>query len=115
MGAADLLQRLLTADFDIQRRGATLLIGPSEKLTDALRGQVRAHKPELLQLVFQAEVDTADLLVAAMRVCDRHRDGPVARAQMRRDCLATPPHLRSDLLQHFLHTHPPAASGNESQ
>ena len=44
---------------------------------------------------------TADLLKAAMRVCDQYGDGDAARAQMRLACLDTPPHLRADLLAHF--------------
>lgn len=48
------------------------------------------------------------LLPAAMRACDRHGDGEDARAQMRADCLATPPHLRADLLAHFAATYPKA-------
>jgi hypothetical protein len=43
----------------------------------------------------------AALLEAAMRVCDCYGDGPEAREQMRADVLATPPHLRQDLLDHF--------------
>lgn len=41
------------------------------------------------------------LIAAAMRACDHHDDGPAAREQMRRDCLATPHQLRADLLAHF--------------
>lgn len=41
------------------------------------------------------------LTEAAMRACDAWGDGPEARAAMRRDCLATPEHLRADLLAHF--------------
>ena len=43
----------------------------------------------------------ADLIEAAMRVCDRYGDGETARAEMRADCLALPPHLQADLLEHF--------------
>lgn len=42
------------------------------------------------------------LLKAAMRACDHHGDGPEARAEMSRQCLTTPKHLRADLLDHFL-------------
>lgn len=42
-----------------------------------------------------------DLMNAAMRVCDLHNDGEKAREDMRADVLATPPHLRADLLDHF--------------
>lgn len=41
------------------------------------------------------------LLKAAMRACDHFGDGPEARAEMSRQCLNTPPHLRVDLLDHF--------------
>lgn len=44
---------------------------------------------------------TADLLKAAMRVCDRHGDGDAARQHMRDQCTALPLHLQADLLQHF--------------
>jgi hypothetical protein len=45
------------------------------------------------------------LLTAAMRACDHHGDGRKAREQMKRDCLATPVHLRADLLAHFRQTY----------
>lgn len=44
---------------------------------------------------------TADLLKAAMRVCDQHGDDDAARLDMRDQCMALPLHLQSDLLQHF--------------
>jgi hypothetical protein len=49
---------------------------------------------------------TAELLAAAVRACDFHGDSPAAGEQMRADCLATPPHLRADLLAHFTTTYP---------
>jgi len=42
-----------------------------------------------------------ELIAAAMKVCDRHGDNQAAREEMRRDVLATPPHLRQDLLDHL--------------
>ena len=44
---------------------------------------------------------TADLLKAAMKVCDRHGDNDAARQEMRDQCQALPPHLQADLLEHF--------------
>lgn len=44
---------------------------------------------------------TADLLSEAMRVCDRHGDSDAKRQEMRDKCLALPPHLQADLLEHF--------------
>lgn len=52
------------------------------------------------------------LLNAAMRACDHHGDGPEARAEMSRACLATPKHLRADLLEHFLTAYPDSLSGS---
>lgn len=42
-----------------------------------------------------------ELIAAAMRRCDKFKDGEAARADMRRDCLELPPHLQADLLDHF--------------
>ena len=46
------------------------------------------------------------LLAAAMRCCDRHGDGAEARAEMERQCLEIPQHLRGDLL-HYFNSHYP--------
>lgn len=43
----------------------------------------------------------ADLIHAAMKVCDMHGDDDVARQDMREQCLALPLHLQADLLEHF--------------
>ena len=58
--------------------------------------------------VLEIDALAADLLAAAMKVCDRHNDGPEARDQMRRECLELPPHLQRDLLQHFTQSCPTA-------
>lgn len=46
-----------------------------------------------------------EVIAAAMRCCDRHGDGHAAREQMRQDVLATPAHLRADLLDYFQQTY----------
>lgn len=51
--------------------------------------------------LFENRVLAAELMEAAMRACDAHGDGEQARADMRADIEATPPHLRGDLLAHF--------------
>lgn len=43
----------------------------------------------------------ADLIEAAMKVCDRHGDGESSRQEMRRQCLELPARMRADLLEHF--------------
>lgn len=77
------------------------LTAPANTLTPHQRAQVRTHKAELIRLVQQSERLTAQLLQAAMRACDYWHDSPVAREQMRQDCLNTPPHLRAELLALF--------------
>lgn len=69
---------------------------PAEKLQVAFAGTCNTQlgAPTAHRL-------TADLLRAAMTVCDRYDDGETARAEMRADCLALPPHLQADLLEHF--------------
>jgi len=47
----------------------------------------------------------AELITAAMLCSEFYADGPEAREQMRCDCIATPPHLRADLLDHFQTTY----------
>lgn len=49
----------------------------------------------------EARQIAADLVRAAMRVCDRHGDDEAARQAMRDECLALPAHLQADLLDHF--------------
>ena len=44
----------------------------------------------------------ARLMAAAMRRCDQFNDGEKARQDMREQVLETPPHLRQDLLDHFM-------------
>ena len=44
----------------------------------------------------------ARLMAAAMRRCDQFNDGEEARQDMREQVLETPPHLRQDLLDHFM-------------
>ena len=51
--------------------------------------------------VFESTQLASDLIEAAMKVCDRHGDGEAARQEMRQQCLELPPHLQSDLLEHF--------------
>lgn len=44
----------------------------------------------------------ARLMAAAMRRCDERPDSDKARQDMREQVLETPPHLRQDLLDHFM-------------
>ena len=49
------------------------------------------------QGILEKRTLAADLIEAAMRVCDRHGDGPAAREEMRQQCLDLPADRRADL------------------
>lgn len=51
--------------------------------------------------IFENCALAAELIEAAMVACDHHHDSEAARQQMRDECLALPPHMRADLLDHF--------------
>ena len=80
--------------------GKVKAAGSHEALAE-LVPQLRECKPELIEFLTAAHVTTTALIAAAMKVCDRHNDSEAARHEMRLDCLNTPLHLRSDLLNHF--------------
>ena len=74
---------------------------PAGRVTPAQRAAILANKNELIEYLIEASRITSRVLTAAMRRCDEWNDSPVAREQMRQDVLATPAHLRQDLLDHF--------------
>ena len=84
------------------------LAAPAGRLSAEQRALVLTHKAELLTFLQAAHATTAELIQAATRACDCHRDSEAARAQMRADCLALPLHLQDDLLEHFRQTYPKA-------
>lgn len=72
----------------------------------------QAHSGEKLQVASPRACNTqhgalpahrlaAELIAAAMKVCDHHGDGEAARADMRQQCLELSPHLQADLLNHL--------------
>ena len=109
-GHATAMQLTTANPHEIKVSGATGYATPMQLgfATDA----TQANSGEKLHVAFASTCNTqpgpltahrltADLLKAAMRVCDRHGDGKAAREAMRRDCLDTPLHLQADLLDHF--------------
>jgi len=44
---------------------------------------------------------TTALVNAAMRSCDEWHDNPIAREEMRNECMSLPTELQADLLEHF--------------
>lgn len=55
----------------------------------------------LAKLAISHDLLTARLMAAAMRVCDQYDDNDAKREEMRQDILATPHHLRQELLDYF--------------
>ncbi|VTU36231.1 hypothetical protein [Variovorax sp. PBL-E5] len=100
-----LIRMIEEVGLTIRADGDTLVVAPAEKLTADLRGLLKHHKPRVLAFLHEIDRLTADLIAGAMRACDRHGDGPAARADMVRDCNATPIHLQADLLDHFRQTY----------
>ena len=60
-----------------------------------------------------------ELYEAAMRACRHWKDGPAARAEMRKACIEVPSDQRAELIAHFVKAYPekekPAEVGLPSQ
>lgn len=104
--AASILEVLWAQGFTVDLgENDVLLVRPARTLHESQRELLRANKPDIVEYLKSAEQQslrlTQHLLQAAMRVCDKHGDSEAARGQMQADCLATPAHLRAELLEHF--------------
>ena len=96
---ADLIQCGIEPSVTPDKTG---IVVPAGKLTEAQRAAVLGHKKELIAYLVESSRITARLLEAAMRRCDQFNDSDKARQDMREQILETPPHVRQDLLDHFL-------------
>lgn len=107
MNADALLQELLQAGIEpgLTPDGEHITV-PAGRLTDSQRDAIRQFKRELIERLQESARVTTELLGAAMRAAGHHGDGPEARAQWRQDVLATPYHLRPDLLAHLNKEYP---------
>lgn len=74
---------------------------PAGSLTPEQRHLITENKAALLDHLREAKSITSELLAVAMRVCDRHQDSELARADMREQVLQTPLSMRNDLLEHL--------------
>ena len=107
MTAASILEVLWAQGFSVSLvDNYRLAISPASKLNDTQRELLRANKAEIVALLCDAKATTDALVKAAMRACDHFNDSPVDRADMKRECMATPLHLQADLLNHFTKTYP---------
>ena len=96
---ADLIQCGIEPSVTPDKTG---IVVPAGKLTEAQRAAVLGHKPALIACILESARVTSQLLEAAMRRCDQFNDSDKARQDMREQVLETPPHLRQDLLDHFI-------------
>ncbi len=97
MSAATLIRQANDAGVSLRLEDGVVKASGNRESVVAMVDQLREHKGELIQFLTDAHESTAALIEAAMRACDHHGDGKVAREQMRADCQGTPPHLRKDL------------------
>lgn len=81
------------------------LVVPAGRLSPEQRALVLDHKPELIQYLDDVHLTTMALLRAADRACDHHGVDESARKEMREQCLNTPVHQRSNLLDHLRQTY----------
>lgn len=102
MDAEALFRKLGASGIRLQLDGDDLLVRSAQPLDQELREAIRDQKPALIEFLNAAHETAEQLLAAAMLACDHHGDSEDARAQMVRECLATPPELQRDLMEHFV-------------
>lgn len=106
MPAASILEVLWAQGFTVSLvDNDRLAVSPASTLHDTQRELLRANKAAIVALLRDAKATTDALVKAAMLACDHWGDSPADRAEMKRECLATPAHLQADLLNHFLKTY----------
>lgn len=112
MNAAAIIRKASEAGVHLRLVGSAIKAKGNQAALEKLLPELRAHRPAVLAFLREqatpAAVDqmrldplTAQLLAAAMRVCDRYGDSDKARQEMRDDVINTPPDLRRGLLYHL--------------
>ena len=105
MGAADLLQRLEAAGLRLEPGpDLTVVVAPRVLLTDGLRAEIRAHKPELIEALQKRAASPTlreTLRATITRACTARGDDEENRVALIDECLALPPAMQEDIRQHF--------------
>jgi len=96
MGAAELLLQLRANGFAVTASGTTVYVAPRESLTDDLRSDIRAVKPELLRILLGER-----LAIAINSATLARGDTEEQRQALLAEALALPPHQQADLSEHF--------------
>jgi hypothetical protein len=106
MTAASILEVLWAQGFTVSLVDYDYLaVSPSSTLHETQWELLRANKAEIVAFLIDAKTITAALIKAAMLACDHFNDSSADRADMKRECIATPLHLQADLLNHFTKTY----------
>lgn len=101
MSPAELCRLAYAAGLELGVQGDLLMVGPRELIEPEMRALLKAHKPDLMQYLAEAEQTAEELATAALAVCTHWNDTEAARRQMLADCAAVPPHQRRELLDHL--------------
>lgn len=101
MTAAEVTAAVHAAGLVVLLHGSDLVVKPADRITPQVRAMLATAKAEVVAYLAACERIMPRLMDAAMRACDHHRDSEQARADMRADILATPLHMRLDLMHHF--------------
>lgn len=105
MTAAQITAAVHDAGLLVLVDGADLVVKPVDRITPAVRAMLIEAKAEVVEYLQACERITPVLMHAAMQACDKHGDSEQRREEMRADVLATPLHLRLDLMHHFQQTY----------
>lgn len=83
MAAVRALNRMRQAGFTLELDGAALAVSPADRLNDAQRQFIRQHKPELLDLLHDAETLHAALVNAGSAGLNWHEGTPADWSDIR--------------------------------
>jgi hypothetical protein len=62
MSATALWERMTAAGFALELEDGRIFVSPANRITDAIRSEVRAHRDELAALLGSVEREAADLI-----------------------------------------------------
>jgi|JI10StandDraft_1071094.scaffolds.fasta_scaffold1292107_2 hypothetical protein len=82
--------------------------GTPETPETYLLGVLGVHPPHIGEIAYPTD---AELIAAAMKACDFHKDSDAGREEMRRQVLEVPHELRVDLLEYFSNSYGPKRFG----
>lgn len=88
MNAAQLLEAMHATGFAVELEGGRILVSPSDRITDAMRAEIRSCRDELAELLASVEREAAELIERLRQADPDHwtqGDVDEARHSVRRD------------------------------